>query len=79
MANALYRHLAGNNEYMRQDGGGPIYFKIARDPTDGNWYPTFTYDGQNWMIFKPVTPFADMAAAQAALDAYIIQLNAGTA
>jgi hypothetical protein len=79
MTNALYRHLAGNNEYMRQDGGGPVYFKIAKSPSDGNWYPIFTYDGQNWMQFMPAVPFTDMPTAQAALDAYIVQLNAGTA
>lgn len=78
MANALYRQLS-NNEYMRQDGGGPIYFKIVLH-SDGLWYPQFTYDYANWIVFFPIAGgFATSALAQTALDKYIGQLNAGTA
>lgn len=78
MANALYRKLP-TGEWMRQDGGGPVFLKIARDSTDGNWYPTFTYNGSSWFYFVPVVPLATPAAAQTALNNYVGQLNAGTA
>ena len=78
MANALYRKMP-TGEYLRQDGGGPVFFKIGRDTTDTNWYPQFSYDGINFMYFVPVTPATTPAAAQAQLDAYVTTLNAGTA
>jgi hypothetical protein len=75
MANALYLKLP-NNEYMNQQcGGGPAYFKVAMS-TDGQWYPQFTYNGNDWFLFAP---FATAAAAQAALDTHMTNVNNGTA
>ena len=78
MANALYRQL-NNGEWMRQDGGGPAYFKIAMNPTDGLWYPQFTYGDDHWFIFFPATPFTGQADAQNHLNSYMASMNAGTA
>lgn len=76
MANALYRRLP-NGDWMRQDGGGPAYFKIGLNPDDSQWYATFTYDGETW--FRHANPQATPAGMQGALDTYVGNLNAGTA
>jgi hypothetical protein len=77
MANALYRRFP-NGEWMKQDGGGPVYLTVARD-ADGNWYPEFTYNGTDYVKFIPAAPFTTQAAAQAALDTYMGNMNTGTA
>jgi len=78
MANSPY-HKLNNNEYMNLNApGAPAYFKVARNPTDGNWYPSFTWNGSDWFDFVPASPFTTPAQAQAALDTFITNLNAGT-
>jgi hypothetical protein len=80
MANANYRKLP-NGDWMNQAlAGGPNYFQVQND-NDGLYYPFFTYDGgAQWFRFTPAGGgFGTAAAAQTALDAYVGQLNAGTA
>lgn len=80
MANTLYRRvpLTGSPaDWMRQDGGGPCYFKIAINPADGLWYTQFTYDGSAWFLHN--NPTATPALQQTNLDNYVTALNAGTA
>ena len=76
MANTLYRRLP-NGDWMRQDGGGPAYFRVARNSDDGQWYAYFTYDGTTYM--PHANPQATVAGMQTALDTYVGNLNAGTA
>lgn len=76
MANALYRKLP-SGDWMRQDGGGPCYFQVTRNNDDSLWYVHFTYDGINW--FFHANGQATPALAQAQLDTYCGNLNAGTA
>lgn len=80
MANTLYRRIpsTGNPaDWMKQDGGGPCYFKIAINPADGLWYTHFTYNGADWFIHSTST--TTPAAQQTLLDNYCAALNAGTA
>lgn len=78
MANAAYRKLT-DNSYLQQVGnaGGPVMMKVQRNHDDGLYYGFVTFDGLNWAL----TPggFASLATAQSILDAYVVQLNAGTA
>jgi hypothetical protein len=77
MPNAIY-HKLPNGDYMNQGyPGGPVYFKVARNPDDNLWYIQFTYNGINWFIHAngQTTP----GPAQAQLDAYITNLINGTA
>jgi hypothetical protein len=77
MANVIYHKLV-NGEYMNQGyPGGPAYFKVAQNPSDGLYYVNFTYNGDNWFLHDP--GLATPAAAQTALDNYIASLIAGTA
>jgi hypothetical protein len=79
MPNALYRQLP-NGDWLRQDAGGPAYFKVAQDAHDQLWYPSFSYDLNSWVNFIPATGgFNTANAAQVALNNYVQQLNAGTA
>jgi hypothetical protein len=57
--------------------GGPVYFKIARNPDDGLWYIHFTYNGGDW--FTHANGQTTPAAAQQLLDNYITALINGTA
>lgn len=80
MANALYRRIPATGtpaDWMRQDGNGPCYFQITRNPDDGLWYAHFTYDGATW--FFHANGVATPALAQSQLDTYVGNLNAGTA
>ena len=80
MANALYRKLP-NGDWMNQAAaGGANYFQIQND-SDGLFYPFFTYNGgDSYFRFTPAGGgFATVALAQAALDTYMGQVNAGTA
>lgn len=80
MANALYRRLPATGspaDWMRQDGGGPVYFQVTQNGADNLWYTHFTYDGVNWFFHSngDTTP----ALAQTRLDNYCNSMNAGTA
>jgi hypothetical protein len=78
MANVAYRKLS-DNSYLQQVGnaGGPFMMKVQANAQDGLFYGYVTTDGINWVL----TPggFATVSAAQTILDAYVVQLNAGTA
>jgi hypothetical protein len=80
MANVLYRKLPNGDWLNQANPGGPNYFQVQND-SDGLYYPFFTYDGgEKYLRFTPAGGgFATVATAQAALDAYVGQLNAGTA
>jgi hypothetical protein len=77
MANAAYRKLS-DNSYLQQsgNGGGPLGFRVSQG-SDGNWYGAVTSNWGHWVLMPD--GFATQAAAQAILDAYVVQLNAGTA
>ena len=80
MANALYRRLP-NGDWMNQASpGSPNYFQV-QNFDDGLFYAAFTYNGG--MVYYRFTPAAGgdatAAQAQAHLDAYMAQVNAGTA
>jgi hypothetical protein len=78
MANAAYRKLA-DNSYLQQVGnaGGPLGMKVQFNTIDSLWYGMITSNFVEWIM----TPggFASQATAQTTLDAYVAELNAGTA
>ena len=81
MANAVYHAITigGNKEYMNLGApGAPAYFRVVKDPGDGNWYPVFTWNGGDWFNFVPAVPFTTQAQAQTALDTFITNFIAGT-
>jgi len=80
MANALYRRLPNGDWLNQASPGSANYFQVQND-TDGLYYPFFTFNGgQTYQRFTPAAGgFATVAAAQAALDTYMGQVNAGTA
>lgn len=80
MANALYRRIPPTGApavWMRQDGGGPVYFQITQNNDDKQYYIQFTYNGSAW--FFHANGRATPALAQTDLDNYVSNLNAGTA
>jgi hypothetical protein len=78
MANVAYRKLS-DNSYLQQvgNGGGPLGMKVQLNVTDNLWYGMITSNFVDWIM----TPggFASQATAQTTLDAYVTELNAGTA
>jgi len=81
MANSPYHAITigGNKEYINLNApGAPSYWKVIHNLDDGNWYPSFTWNGGDWFNFVPASPFTTQAQAQTALDAFITNLNAGT-
>lgn len=81
MANAAYRKLA-DNSWLQQVGnaGGFVLAKVQFNPDvipGGAWMGYVTTNFVDW-YYTPGN-FSTAAAAQATLDAYIGQLNAGTA
>lgn len=76
MANTPYHKLPDNSYMNIASNGGPCIWKVFFSESDNNWYAQFTYDGITWIRYP--TPFANIAAAQTALDNVITQINAGT-
>jgi hypothetical protein len=77
MAVNVFYHRLPNGEWMGQGGnaGGPVYFKVALNSVDGLWYINFTYNGAVW--FTHANGQTTPAQAQAQLDNYVANLNAG--
>ena len=76
MANALYRQLPDNSWANQANGGGPCYFRVQQTPA-GMWDIAFTYDSEHWFYY--LTPAETQAGAQATLNDYMADMNAGTA
>lgn len=78
MANAQFHKLPQGDYINLGAPGAPAYFKVVKNPTDGNWYPSFTWNGDAWFDFVPATPATTQAQAQTQLDNFITAFLAGT-
>jgi len=82
MANALYRQLPDGSWANQANGGGPVLFRIQQTPASNGsggfmWDIAFTWNGEHWFYY--LTPATTQAGAQATLNDYMADMNAGTA
>lgn len=76
MANALYRKMPDGTWMNQANPGGPTFMYIRLNPDQTTWSFVLQWT-ENLQVVQPSQ--VTQAQAQANLDAYAAQLNAGTA